>query len=123
VLKSFAALHNGNCFRIAQVIIVFTGAIALLRIWRDSIATTFKKAASCLAALLAAERKACGFARCEIMFLAILRFVPLVARNATNVLFLPLAGPATLSFGLPYRRCNTRKRPQGTVTRAKIDSW
>jgi hypothetical protein len=128
----------------AQIAVAAMVILALLRIWRSSIATGYKKAALCVAALLitpycldydlmllapaiallAAEGKARGFSSYEILCLAILWLMPIASRNFAQATFFPLAVPAMIfSFALIYRRYHAEIRPAGALQPAKNLSW
>jgi len=127
-----------------QVAVAVMVIFALLRIWRSSIATGYKKAALCVAALLitpycldydlmllapaiallAAEGKNRGFPDFEILCLAILWLMPIAARSFAQTTFIPLAVPAMLfCFALIYRRCGAQSSRKSAIPVAKIASW
>ncbi|MBA2587189.1 MAG: DUF2029 domain-containing protein, partial [Alphaproteobacteria bacterium] len=116
----------------AQAAAALMTLFGLVRIWRGNVATGYKGAALCLAALLVTpysldydlmllapaivllvvEGTVQGFKDYERLSLAALWFVPAIARNVAQYTFIPLAVPA-MAFCLAaiYLRCSARRLP------------
>jgi alpha-1,2-mannosyltransferase len=128
----------------AQIAVALAVIIALLRIWRTSIAMGYKQAALCLAALLitpycldydlmllapaialmAAEGRKRGFVPYEILALTVLWCAPAIARNIAHTAFIPLMVPAMLfCFGLIVRRCSVSQRQERAMAMVKVAAW
>ena len=129
---------------LVQAAVALPVIAALITIWRDDVDDAYKKASLCLAALLitpycldydlvllapaiallAASGKARGFSDFEILCLAMLWSVPVIARNVAHVSLLPLAVPTMLfCFLLIWRRRNAQDHPKVAINAPQIASW